>query len=135
MQRTLLKLSIENGASALYHLLHARIDNLRLAQTHPFDLIHMVFSYEDNLLLLFLSDKSIDESKFRCEIDNLAASINEMHKGRVRTQIVSDSAEVEGAIQSIQNKLQEQASLIQKSLQGAELPVSAVNLKSICTEF
>jgi len=123
MQRTLLKLSIENGASALYQLLYARIDNLRLAQTHPFDLIHTLFSYEDKLLLLFLSEKTIDESKFRCEIDILAASINEIHKGEIRANIVSDSAEVENTIQIIRNKLEEQASLIQKSLKGAELPV------------
>lgn len=124
MQRTVLKVSVENGASALYQLLHARIDNLRLAQTHPFELIHMLFSYEDNLLLLFLSDKPIDETKFRSEIDSLAASISEMHKGGVRTQIITDPAQVNDVIQAIHNKLEEQASLIEKSLEGAELPVS-----------
>ncbi len=124
MHRTVLKVSVENGVSALYQLLHARIDNLRLAQIPPFDLIHMLFSYEDNLLLLFYSDKPIDETTFRSEIDSLAASINEMHKGGVRTQIITDAAQVDDAIQAIHNKLEEQASLIEKSLEGAELPVS-----------
>jgi hypothetical protein len=126
MQRTVIKVSVENGASALYQLLHARIDNLRLAQTHPFDLIRMLFSYEDNLLLLFLSDNPIDGTKFHSEIDSLAASINEIHKGGVRIQIITDTDQVEDIIQGIQNKLEEQASLIEKSLEGAELPVSLI---------
>lgn len=125
MQRTVIKVSVENGASALYQLLHARIDNLRLAQTHPFDLIRMLFSYEDNLLLLVFSDNPI-ETKFHSEIDSLAASINEIHKGRVRIQIITDPDQVEDIIQGIQNKLEEQASLIEKSLEGAELPVSLI---------
>lgn len=124
MQRTVLKVSVENGVSALYQLLHARIDALRLAQAHPFDLIHMLFSYEDNLLLLFYSDNPIDETKFQSEIETLAASISEMHKGGVRTQIITDVVQVDDAIQAIHNKLEEQVGLIEKSLEGAELPVS-----------
>lgn len=131
MHRTVIKVSIENGVSVLYQLLHARIDNLRLAQAHPFDLIHMLFSYEDNLLLLFASDKPIDGTKFHSELDSLAVSINEIHKGGVRIQIITDTDEVEDVLKGIQNKLEEQASLIEKSLEGAELPVSYFKVKKL----